>query len=117
MTKPEYVAEGVMMFAEKELLPALEGWKMWTAGAALLLAKQQATEIMEEFVKSKAAVMLRIANEDGDIDVEAVGRALKQTARSQGSLKLDIPLFDIEFSISESNVDTLLDYIDKASGK
>ena len=111
MTKAEKVAQGVTLFAEKEILPALEGWKLWTAGAALLLAQERSAAILKEFAGSKTAVLLGVADAQGDIDVEAVGKALKQTARTHGSIKLPIPLFDIEFTLTESNVDTLISYI------
>lgn len=116
MVKPEYVTEGIIMFAEAELLPALEGWRLWVGAAAMALVRQRAGEILAKIAGNKIVSGLGLVDKDGMIDIDAAAAALKQAARKYGKLSLDIPTLDIAYNFTEHDVDTLCGYIEKAAG-
>lgn len=116
MVKPEYVAEGVAMFAEAELLPALGGWQLGVCTAALYLARKRAAAVLDALKGNSIVSALGVMDDDGLVDVEAAADALKYAARKQGKISVDIPVIDISYSFTEQNIEALRGYIQKAAG-
>lgn len=117
-TTPVQVLDGTLQFVEHEMLPALTGWKLIMASAALIQCKKNAEPLLQELADNKAVSMLGIVDGDGNIEVESAVTALKESIRKHGKggkVPLDIPVLNISFSFTEANVDSLKDYIDKAS--
>ena len=111
MKHPDKIAAGIAAFAEAELLPALDGWRLWAGSAALALASGKSGELIGALSGNQAARQLGLADKDGMIDVDAAASALKSAIRAHGKLPVDIPLLDIKFEFSEKDIDALLSYI------
>lgn len=110
MVKPSQVADGIITFAESEMLPALDGWQLWAASAALILASQRAELIVNVLLENKIVSALGLVGKDGMIDIDAAAEAMKETAKKRGKLEIDLPAFG-KVKFSESDFDKLLGYI------
>lgn len=115
MTLPIKTAlEGVLLFAEQEIIPALGGWRTWAATAALVLFNQRAEAFVKTLADNKFVAALGLI--DGDaVDTEAALSALKQAARTHKGLKLDIPMLG-EFEFFEKDIDALRGCLAQVAG-
>ena len=114
MVKPAQVADGVILFAETELLPALGGWQLWVAGAALALLRPRVDKVLDSLTTNKIVSALGLVDADGMIDTPAAAEALKESIRKHGKLPLDIPLLGSAYKFSEKDIDALLGFIEKS---
>lgn len=113
MVKPEQVAQGVMSYAEAEILPAMQGGQLWAGSAILILLSQRANQMVAALAKDKMFAMLGLVDENGMIDVDAAANALKETARKHGKLTVSLPMFG-KFSFGEEDFDALREHITNA---
>jgi len=111
MVTPSQMAAGVVAFAETELLPAMSGWQLWTASAALVLAGQRADALITTLAGNEAVKALGLVDEQGNIDIEAAAEAVKGAIRKHGKLPIELPVFGCSFKLSENDVETLRGYI------
>lgn len=113
MVKAEQVADGIVSFADAEILPAMEGWQFWTASAAIVLARQRADLIISTLAGNKFVSALGIIDADGMVDVDAAIEAAKHTAQKHGKLEIDLPMIG-KIKLSGEDFDTLREHIMKS---
>lgn len=117
MVTPGQMTDGIILFAESELLPALKGWQAWVATAALIRVRQQAEPILAALTQSKAIAALGLVDAEGMIDVDAAADALKEAARKHGAVSVDIPVLEIAYTFAEKDIETLRECINQVAGK
>ena len=110
MAPPAQIADGLTLFAESEILPALAGWKLGIAAAAVILFRQRIDRLIPTVADNKIVSALGLSDTDGNIDVEAAAEALKESIRKAGNLMVDIPLLGT-FKFKEVDIDQLLEYM------
>ena len=112
----EFVAEGIVDYAEESILPMMKGWQMWTAAAALELMRARAEQMIPAIAENEMLITLGIVDADGKVDIDAAIDTCKSTAEKHGKLSFELPMFG-KFALSESDFDEIGDSIKKAAGK
>ena len=114
MATIDKVAMGAARFFDTEVRPSLHGAKAILYGVAVGMAISNANKMAEKYMSMLK--MIGAADDDGNIDVEAVGAELKrQMKASGGTMKIEIGGANKdEFTFDPSDVDHLIDYINRA---
>ena len=112
----EYVAEGIVDYAEEAMLPMMQGWQMWTAAAVLELIRARSEQLVPLLAENEMLKALGLVDADGLVDMDAAIGICKSTTKKHGKLAFELPMFG-KFALSESDFDEIADGISKAAGK
>lgn len=110
MISVDKLIDGLTLFVEREMIPALSGAYLWGAGAALALAVKRAEQLAPIILESPVLAKLGVVGEDGRIDAEAALDALQTAAKKHGKITVDIPVFG-QFIFADKDVAVLRGYI------
>ena len=106
----EQVLNGLISYADHEIIDKLPTTGKWVVGTAIGMMSNKA-EMFVDNLKSNAIVqMLGIVDEDGMIDADALISSMKSSADKYGKISVDVPLIG-RLSFSSSDVDSLRNYI------
>ena len=114
--KVEYIASGLIDYAESYMLPAMDGITMWVGAAALEYARTQSKKIADLIKEYEILKTLEIINAEGYIDIDSLIEVCQTTAKRHGKLDLELPMFG-KFSLVESDFPIIGDCIKKSAGK
>lgn len=110
MVKPEQVADGIIAYADAEMLPAMDGWQLIAATAALVLARQRIDLFTPKILNNKYVSALGIVDKNGLVDIDTSIAAIKESINKNGKLTVDVPMIgEMKFDISD--FDKLKEYI------
>lgn len=105
MVTVDQVRMGLANFVEKEVLPAMPGWKQVAVGGwvTLTLANPDSVKAALESPYVKA---MGIVTPNGMIDLDRARSAFLPRIRALGSMDIDIPFIG-KIGIGEAEVETL----------
>ena len=115
IVKYDRVADGIIAFADAEILPQMKGLQLWLSAAFLVTARTRIDELVPLLSSNKMIAALGIMDADGSVDIDTVTETAKAITRKYGVLLLDIPVIG-EIRLSEKDFDVLRDHIIKAGG-
>lgn len=96
---------GVMNYANRAILPKLDGHRQFIAGMALGLASGSMDRILPTLSANPVTKALGVA--DGQaVDVEKMYHAAKEQFRRQPALTIDVPMIG-QLTFHESDLDEL----------
>lgn len=101
MVSADKVQKALLAYISNELLPKAPGRDMWILAGATAAYKKKIN-----------AVMLSMADENGNIDVNDVIESIRPIAR-QAPAKFCVP-FGGEYTLTETDLDKLKNYISQA---
>ena len=111
MATVNQIAAGVAHFYDAEVRPSISGAKAIVYGVAIGMAAARPENIIGKY--KPTLKMLGVMTDDESIDVNALGAELKnQMNKSGGNLSFDIGQDTFRFNASD--VDRLMDYINRA---
>lgn len=111
MATVNQIAAGVAHFYDAEVRPSISGAKAIVYGVAIGMAAARPENIIGKYKPTLKT--LGIMTDDENIDVNALGAELKnQMNKSGGNLSFDIGQDTFRFNASD--VDRLMDYINRA---
>lgn len=113
----EQIKTGVAAYLDHEFMPQLgEGntVKKVLFGAAISVAIARYTNLAEAMKQHPFVQALGVVDENGSIDVDTFGAALKQNVPKDG-VKVDIPTMGT-MTLDGTDVDKLLTYIKQTGG-
>lgn len=111
LTVSQFV-DGTITYIEAEILPVLDGWQVWVAGAALSLARKRADTALEPLLNHKAVRALGLVSDTGLLDLDAAYIALKAAAQKHGSIKVDLGAIG-DFSFCDKDLEALYKHLKK----
>ena len=114
--KADFVAEGIVDYAEESILPMMQGWQMWTAAAALELMRTRAEQLVPALAENDMLKTFGLIDAEGRLDIDAALDVCKSTVSKHGKLSFELPMFG-KFALSEADFDEIADAIRKAAGK
>lgn len=109
VTKEQFI-NGILVYAEKEVIPALPTIGKWGIGAGIILAKNQADTIITNLANNNIVKTLGVVNDSGEIDVERLAYALKQSAEQYGNVQINVPVVGT-LTFTSSDIEKLKHYI------
>lgn len=112
MLKVSQLVDGTITYIEVEILPVLDGWQVWVAGAALNLARKRADTVLEPLLKHKAINALGLMNDSGLVDLDAAYIAIKAAAHKHGDIKVDLGAIG-DFTFGEKDLEALYKHLKK----
>ena len=115
IVKYDRVADGIIAYADAEMLPRLSGLQLWLSAAFLVTARTRIDELVPLLMSNKVIAALGIIGSDGSVDIDTVTETAKTITRKYGVLPLNIPAIG-EIRLSENDFDMIKDYIIKAGG-
>lgn len=104
------VLNGLIAFADKEVIRKLNTTGKWVLGTGVAIATQNAEHVMEMMKDNALVNMLGIVDEDGRFDIDLLADALKDSASRYGNLSVQVPLVGT-LTFSASDVDSAKAYI------
>lgn len=106
----EQVVQGLINYADNEIMNKLPSTGKWIMGTAIGLAAGKAHETIDALSENTIVKMLGVIDEDGLIDVDALIGAMKSSADRYGNLSVDVPMIG-KLTFSSSDVDNLKIYM------
>lgn len=106
----EQVINGLISYADNEVMSKLPTSGKWVMGTAIGLATTKANNLVETLKTNTIVQMLGIVDEKGMIDVESLINAMKQSADKYGNISVDVPMIG-KLTFTSSDVDRLRTYI------
>lgn len=111
MVSINQVEKGVAEFLDAELIPKIDGWRKWVAGATLSMAIENARNIFEVYKDNEVLIALGVIQEDGEIDIDRLhDHFMEQAKKCTASFNLP---FIGNITLKASDIDKLYNYIIK----
>ena len=105
ITKSQLI-NGMAGYAETELLPHQEGWKLFAGAAAINLAKLNANKIADTALSNGLTKTFGIVSENGLIDIDTAYHNLKQACAPLWPLTVELKMFG-EYTFKEKDLDAV----------
>lgn len=86
------VVNGIMNYADQEVINKLPGTGKWIMGVALNLAAGKIDNIVDALINNPIVQTLEIVDEEGSIDVDTLIDAMKTSADKYGKVTFDVPM-------------------------
>ena len=106
------VIAGAVEFAEQEMLPTLPVGQMVVGATVLGLARARAGKALAGMQAHPVVVAMELMDEGGNVDVDAIANALKDSIHKHGKLSLDVPVLGT-FCFGEMDIDSLIKCINR----
>lgn len=103
------VRDGVLAYADAQIIPKLNKTGQFFAGMTLGILAGKSEEILKSAEKNEAIKALGVIS-GREIDVEALYAAAKQQIKKQKDFPLDLPLVG-RITVCEDDLDELYRYI------
>lgn len=110
MVSLQQVQDGAARYLDAEMIPKLDGWRKWIAGAVAVEYLSKIGEIAETLKKHPAISMLGVIKEDNTVDLEHLREVFIRQARASGDITFNVPMLGT-MTIGEKDIDTLYRYI------
>lgn len=104
------VLNGLISYADSEIMPKLPTSSKWVFGTGVNLATNKITDLIVNLQDNSIAKMLGIVDGNGEIDVDALILAMKQSADRYGDISFDVPLVG-KLTFSSGDIDRLRNYL------
>lgn len=108
--RSDQVVNGIIKYADAEIMPKLQTSGKWIAGTVMALAYNKVDSVVDSLSHNAMIKTLGIVSEDGDMDIDAVMTALRQSADKYGKLSVEVPLLG-RMTFSSSDIDALRGYM------
>lgn len=92
MVTSKQIVEGVVVYANKEIMPKLEPTKQFIAGMALGVAGSKADGMLKLLGQQPMVAALGLIQQNGEVDLDTLYAAASEQMDRQGSLPIDIPI-------------------------
>lgn len=92
MNTSEEIVNGLMRYADREVIPKLGTGGKWVVGAAIGMAGNKISEIARNLSTNSLAKAVGAVNEDGLFDVDKLTESLQNSANRYGNLSLNVPM-------------------------
>lgn len=111
MVAIDKVEQGVAAYLDSELMPQLpkSGFEKVLAGTAISLVIRRSRNILEGYKNNKTIQMLKLMDENGNVDVDVLAEELKKNIPQEG-VKVEVPLIGA-LTFRKEDVDKLYEYI------
>lgn len=106
----DQIMQGIMNYADSEVINKLPTAGKWVVGTAIGLATTRANNVVDAIQTNAIAKAFGIVDENGLIDIDALMSAMKNSADRYGKISVEVPLIG-KLSFSSADVDTLRNYI------
>ena len=118
MISKTQLIDGLIHFAEREMLPVLGGWQQWAAAAGLILVKQTGEQAVDMLLSNKVIKSLGVVTDTGLIDVDKAFQALRQGGRKNKLKPFPVNAGPFgEFTIRPEDLDVLYKYLSSAASE
>lgn len=106
----EQVINGIINYADAEVMGKLPTSGKWVMGTAIGLATNKAGNVIDTLRDNMIVKMLGIVDEEGNVDVDTLISAMKDAANKYGKLVVEVPLVG-KLTFATSDIDSLRNYI------
>lgn len=106
----EQVMQGLINYADNEVMGKLPTSGKWVAGTAIYLASNKAQQVINMLSENTIVKMLGIIDENGMVDTDALLTAMKSSADRYGNLTVDVPMIG-RLTFSSADVEHLGTYL------
>lgn len=106
----DQVVNGIIRYADAEVMSKLPTSGKWVMGTALVLASNKIPLVIETLKENPIVNMLGIVDDNDNIDVDSLMMAMKKAADQYGSVTLEVPLVG-KLMFSGEDIDHLKAYI------
>lgn len=109
VTKEEFM-NGVLSYADAEVMPYLPTIGKWGIGTAITLMHDKASTLIDSLMTNPLIKSMDIISEDGLIDEQRLLHALKDNAQQYGNLEVAVPIVGT-LKFTTSDIDKLYNHI------
>lgn len=104
------VINGMIKYADSEIMTKLPTSGKWVFGTVVNLASKKMDEVIANLMSNTIVNMLGIVDDDGNIDVDSLIESMKMSANKYGSISFDVPLVG-KMTFTSTDIDALRKYI------
>lgn len=91
MITKEQLLNGLVTYADNEILPHLPTIKQWGAGAGTIIILERANSLVDSLVTNPVVKQLGLINDTGMIDSDYLISALSKSAEKYGRAEIAVP--------------------------
>lgn len=106
MITSKQLVEGVVEYANADVLPMLEPAKQFVAGMALGVVGSKADGLIKALAQQPMIAALGVIQLNGEIDIDALYAAASTQMDKQGSLPIDVPIIG-KMTFNRGDLDAL----------
>lgn len=110
--EPQRVVNGVINYADNEIINSLPTTGKWLVGAGLGIMTAKMNELIDSLVSNPMIKMMGIVDDEGLFDVDLIMDNLKGSANKYGKMTVQIPLVG-NLTFNENDIDSLRNYIER----
>lgn len=110
MVTKEQFFNGMISYADNEVIPFLPTSAKWGLGALAVIVRKRYDKLLDEISSNAIVRSLDIINENGLIDIDTLYEALKSSSSKYGKMQITFPVIGT-LTFSESDIDSLKNYI------
>ena len=112
MITAQQLVNGIIQYADAEIIPHLSGVKRYGAAVYLALAANNAQNLLSGILSNPAIAILGVCDENGGINLDKLHTAAIQSF-SDEKLTLDVPVIGA-FAFTKDDIDRLFETIRRA---
>lgn len=106
----EQIINGLLNYADTEVMTKLPTSGKWVMGTAIMLASNKIPIIVDNLKESPVVKMLGIVDEEDNIDADALINAMRSASEKYGSMTLDVPLVG-RLTFNSNDIERLKTYL------
>jgi hypothetical protein len=92
MNTPEQIVNGIMRYADREIIPKLDTAGKWVIGSMIGMTGNKINEVATKLSTNPVAKAIGAVNEDGLYDVDKIVENVQNSANKYGNLSLNVPM-------------------------
>ena len=106
----EQVINGLINYADSEVMIKLPTTSKWIMGTAIGVMSNKTSKIIDKLKDNPIVDILGIVDENGNIDIDTLIQAMKESASKYGNVTVEVPLVG-KLTFTSNDFDMLRSYI------
>lgn len=110
MNTSEQIVNGIMRYADREIIPKMGTAGKWIIGTATGMIGKRAGMIANSLQANGIARAIGAVNEDGLFDIDLIAEHMRNAAERYGKMQIDVPLLGT-MTFTEDDIEKARRYI------
>ena len=104
MVTSEQIINGIVAYADREVIPKLNTTGKWVVGTAIGMLGSKASDVMLNVQTSELGKIIGAVNEDGLYDIDLIADNLIRSAEKYGDICIELPMIgSMRFTSADVN--------------
>lgn len=110
MSSTDQIMRGIVNYIDSEVMSKLPASNRWLVGTMVVLANNKTANVVESLKENSLVKAFGIVDDSGNVDVDALITAMKESINRYGNIVIDIPAV-CKLTFDSHDLDRLEAYI------